>query len=49
MELSVEVACEAGTRAGKGACGIVTSCSDTNLDVALELARHSRKRSVRTT
>jgi 4-hydroxy-tetrahydrodipicolinate synthase len=42
MELSVEVAYEAGTRAGKGACGIVTSCSDTNLDVVLELARHSQ-------
>ncbi len=25
-----------------GRCGIVTSCSDTNLDVVLELARHSQ-------
>ena len=38
MELSVEVAHEAGNRNGKGHCGIVTSCSDTNLDVVLELA-----------
>jgi len=25
-----------------GRCGVVTSCSDTNLDVVLELARHSQ-------
>jgi 4-hydroxy-tetrahydrodipicolinate synthase len=25
------------------ACGVVTSCSDTNLDVVLDLARHSQK------
>lgn len=42
MELSVEVAQEAGNRHGKGHCGIVTSCSDTNLDVVLELANHSQ-------
>lgn len=41
MELSVEVANEAGNRNGKGHCGIVTSCSDTNLDVVLDLAQHS--------
>ncbi|OZI77977.1 dihydrodipicolinate synthase family protein [Bordetella genomosp. 12] len=34
FELAVE---EAGAR-----CGVVTSCSDTNLDVVLELARHSQ-------
>jgi len=42
MELSVEVAHEAGNRNGKGQCGIVTSCSDTNLDVVLDLAKHSQ-------
>ena len=42
MELSVEVAHEAGNRQGKGHCGIVTSCSDTNLDVVLDLAKHSQ-------
>ncbi|MBU6225255.1 MAG: dihydrodipicolinate synthase family protein [Burkholderiales bacterium] len=42
MELSVEVANEAGNRNGKGHCGIVTSCSDTNLDVVLDLAQHSQ-------
>jgi 4-hydroxy-tetrahydrodipicolinate synthase len=42
MELSVEVAHEAGNRNGKGHCGIVTSCSDTNLDVVLDLAQHSQ-------
>jgi len=42
MELSVEVAYEAGNRDGKGHCGIVTSCSDTNLDVVLDLAKHSQ-------
>lgn len=34
FELAVEEAA--------GHCGIVTSCSDTNLDVVLELARHSQ-------
>ena len=34
FELAVEEA--------DGRCGIVTSCSDTNLDVVLELARHSQ-------
>jgi len=42
IDLSVEVASDAGTRNGAGACGIVTSCSDTNLDVVLELAEHSK-------
>ncbi len=42
MALSVEVAHEAGNRQGKGHCGIVTSCSDTNLDVVLDLAQHSQ-------
>lgn len=41
MEVSVEAAHAAGDRGGIGRCGIVTSCSDTNLDVVLELARHS--------
>lgn len=34
FEVAVEVA--------NGRCGIITSCSDTNLDVVLELARHSQ-------
>jgi 4-hydroxy-tetrahydrodipicolinate synthase len=42
IDLSVEVASDAGNRQGAGACGIVTSCSDTNLDVVLELAEHSK-------
>ena len=42
MDLSVEVAHEAGNRGGIGHCGIVTSCSDTNLDVVLDLAKHSQ-------
>ncbi|PQA80879.1 dihydrodipicolinate synthase family protein [Limnohabitans sp. TS-CS-82] len=42
IDLSVEVASDAGNRNGAGACGIVTSCSDTNLDVVLELAEHSK-------
>ena len=35
FELAVEEAA--------GHCGIVTSCSDTNLDVVLDLARHSQR------
>jgi 4-hydroxy-tetrahydrodipicolinate synthase len=42
IDLSVEVASDAGNRNSAGACGIVTSCSDTNLDVVLELAEHSK-------
>jgi 4-hydroxy-tetrahydrodipicolinate synthase len=42
MDLSVQVASEAGNRNGKGHCGIVTSCSDTNLNVVLNLAQHSQ-------
>ena len=42
IDLSVEVASDAGNRNGAGACGIVTSCSDTNLDLVLELAEHSK-------
>ena len=41
MELSVQAADDAGNRDGIGRCGIVTSCSDTNLDVVLDLANHS--------
>lgn len=41
MELSVQAANDAGNRDGIGRCGIVTSCSDTNLDVVLDLANHS--------
>ena len=42
MALSVEVSANAGTRNGAGHCGIITSCSDTNLDVVLELGRYSQ-------
>ncbi len=42
MTLAVEAAAEAGNRGGIGRCGIVTSCSDTNLDVVLDLAQHSK-------
>ncbi|CAN7245201.1 dihydrodipicolinate synthase family protein [Acidovorax sp. Root217] len=41
ITLSVEAAQAAGDRCGIGRCGIITSCSDTNLDVVLDLARHS--------
>ena len=33
---------ELAVAAAHGKCGIVTSCSDTNLDVVLDLARHSQ-------
>jgi 4-hydroxy-tetrahydrodipicolinate synthase len=42
MQLAVEAAQAAGDRGGAGRCGIVTSCSDTNLDVVLSLARYSQ-------
>lgn len=42
MAMSVEAANRAGNRNGAGACGIITSCSDTNLDVVLELAHYSQ-------
>ena len=42
MEMSVEAAQAAGDRGGIGRCGIITSCSDTNLDVVLDLAQHSQ-------
>lgn len=42
MELAVEAASNAGDRGGIGKAGIVTSCSDTNLDVVLDLARYSQ-------
>lgn len=42
IALSVEEASNAGNRNGLGHCGIITSCSDTNLDVVLDLARHSQ-------
>jgi 4-hydroxy-tetrahydrodipicolinate synthase len=41
MHISVEVASELGSREGTGHAGIITSCSDTNLDVVLDLARYS--------
>lgn len=41
MEISVEVAKDLGDRKGGGHAGIITSCSDTNLDVVLDLARYS--------
>jgi 4-hydroxy-tetrahydrodipicolinate synthase len=41
IELSVQAAQAAGDRGGIGRCGIITSCSDTNLDVVLDLARYS--------
>ena len=42
MELAVEASDAAGDRDGIGRCGIITSCSDTNLDVVLELGRYSQ-------
>ncbi|MES2977378.1 MAG: dihydrodipicolinate synthase family protein [Pseudomonadota bacterium] len=42
IAMSVEAAQSAGDRGGVGRCGIVSSCSDTNLDVVLDLARYSR-------
>ncbi len=43
MRIAVEEAAKAGDRGGMGHCGIVTSCSDTNLDVVLELGRYSQE------
>ena len=43
MRIAVEEAAKAGDRGGVGHCGIVTSCSDTNLDVVLELGRYSQE------
>ena len=43
IRISVEEAAKAGDRGGLGHCGIVTSCSDTNLDVVLELGRYSQE------
>jgi len=43
MRIAVEEAAKAGDRGGIGHCGIVTSCSDTNLDVVLELGRYSQE------
>jgi len=42
MEMSVQAAANAGNRGLSGPCGIITSCSDTNLDVVLELGRYSQ-------
>ncbi len=42
MEIAVDEARLAGNRGGVGPCGIITSCSDTNLDTVLELAQHSQ-------
>lgn len=39
---SFELAVEVSQTVSSGRCGIITSCSDTNLDVVLELARHSQ-------
>ena len=41
MEISVEISTELGDRNGIGQAGVITSCSDTNLDVVLDLARYS--------
>ena len=42
MEIAVDEARLAGNRGGAGPCGIITSCSDTQLDTVLELAQHSQ-------
>lgn len=42
IEMTVAAAQDAGNRDGIGRCGVVTSCSDTNLDVVLDLARYSQ-------
>jgi len=43
MAISVDVARDLGDRNGVGHAGIITSCSDTNLDVVLDLARYSEQ------
>ncbi len=44
FELAVQaVQAVQSPRSSAGNCGIVTSCSDTNLDVVLDLARYSQK------
>ena len=45
FDLAVEAAASVGAAGGAGRAapaGIITSCSDTNLDVVLDLARHSQ-------
>ncbi len=42
IEMSVEAAHAAGNRDGIGRCGIITSISDTNLDVVKDLGRYSK-------
>jgi 4-hydroxy-tetrahydrodipicolinate synthase len=42
MLLAVEAAAQGGDRGGLGQAGVVTSCSDTNLDMVLELGRYSQ-------
>jgi len=43
MAIYVDVARDLGDRNGVGHAGIITSCSDTNLDVVLDLARYSEQ------
>ncbi len=42
FQLAVDAAQSAGQRGGIGRAGIITSCSDTNLDTVIDLARYSQ-------
>jgi 4-hydroxy-tetrahydrodipicolinate synthase len=42
FQMAVDAAQSAGQRGGIGRAGIITSCSDTNLDTVIDLARYSQ-------
>lgn len=42
FQLAVDAAQSAGQRGGIGRAGIITSCSDSNLDTVIDLARYSQ-------
>lgn len=43
IDIAVDVSAQAGDRGGIGHCGIISSCSDTNMDVVMDLAKHSEQ------
>jgi 4-hydroxy-tetrahydrodipicolinate synthase len=42
FDIAVEVAQAVGSRGSQARAGIITSCSDTNIDTVIELAKHSQ-------
>jgi 4-hydroxy-tetrahydrodipicolinate synthase len=43
IDIAVDMSNQVGDRNGLGRCEIMSSCSDTNMDVVLDLAQHSEK------